>query len=156
VTDNADEMLAALKEPKPKRRRKRKPAKAKQKRAVTPAVAELLKRTVDALAQSEKPKLGLPDPLEAAQEAARLAQEGSLKLSRAVDALRATLETIVIAEVDNSTGMPTTTRDLRGIAIAGLNEYSRISGQSWKRHKLVGNWAGGTGNKPVHEREMEG
>jgi hypothetical protein len=64
------------------------------------------------------------------------------------------LETILIAEVDHATGRATTTQDLRGIAIAALDEYSRISGQSWKRHKLIGNWAGGTGNKPVHEREM--
>ena len=91
---------------------------------------------------SEKPSLGLPDPLEAAQEAARLAQEGNLKLSRSVDALRTALETIVIAEVDNTTGLPTTTKDLRGIAVAGLNAYSQVSGQSWKRHKIIGNWAG--------------
>lgn len=91
---------------------------------------------------SEKPSLGLPDPLEAAQEAARLAQEGNVKLSRSVDAMRLALETIVIAELDNRTGLPTTTRDLRGIAVTGLDAYSQISGQSWKRHKIVGNWAG--------------
>lgn len=100
--------------------------------------------------------MGLPDSLEAAQEAARCAQEGSYKLSRSVDAMRAALETIVIAEVDNRTGRLVTPDDLRGIARAALDEYSRISGQSWKRHKLVGSWAGGTGNKPVHESEISG
>lgn len=91
---------------------------------------------------ADKPKLGLPDPLEAAQEGERLAKEGNLKLSRAVDALRTALETIVIAEVDRTTGLPTTTRDLRQIAMSGLDAYSQVSGQSWKRHKLIGNWAG--------------
>jgi len=99
------------------------------------------KRTKNAT-PGEKPSIGLPDPLEAAQEAARLAQEGSLKLARSVDALRTALETIVIAEMDMRTGQPTTTKDLRGIAIEGLNAYSQISGQSWKRHKLIGSWAG--------------
>jgi hypothetical protein len=107
-----------------------------------------------AIPVAEKPSLGLPDSLEAAQETARHAQEGSLKLSRAVDALRTALETIVMAEVDRTTGMAVTTRDLRGIAVDGLNAYSQICGQSWKKHKLVGNWAGGTGNSPVHERDM--
>lgn len=104
--------------------------------------------------KTEKPKLGLPDELEAARECARLAQEGSHKLSRSVDALRQALEVIVIAEVDNRTGQLVTTRDLKGLAIAALDEYSRITGQSWKRHKLIGSWAGGTGNKPVHENQM--
>jgi hypothetical protein len=92
--------------------------------------------------KTEKPKLGLPDALAAAQEEARHAKEGALKLSRAIDALRTGLETIVIAEVDNRTGLPTTTKDLRGIAVEALNAYSRVSGQSWKRHKLIGSWAG--------------
>lgn len=105
-------------------------------------------------AAGKKPSIGLPDELEAAQESARLAQQGALKLSRAVDFLRTALETIVIAEVDLSTGRPTTTRDLRDLAIEGLNAYSQISGQSWKRHKLVGNWAGSTGNAPIHERDI--
>lgn len=91
---------------------------------------------------TEKPDLGLPDPLEAAQEGERLAKEGNLKLARAVDALRTALETIVIAEMDRRTGLPTSTKDLRGIAMAGLDAYSQVSGQSWKRHKLIGNWAG--------------
>lgn len=91
---------------------------------------------------AEKPSIGLPDALEAAQEVARNAQEGNLKLARSVDALRTALETIVIAEMDRRTGLPTTTKDLRGIAMAGLDAYSQVSGQSWKRHKLIGNWAG--------------
>lgn len=103
---------------------------------------------------TDKPKLGLPDPLEAAQECARLAQEGNHRLAQAVDALRTALEVIVIAEYDRTTGQPTTTKDLRGIAVDGLNAYSAISGQSWKKHKLVGNWAGGTGNAAVTERDL--
>ena len=103
---------------------------------------------------AEKPKLGLPDSLEAAQEAARLAQEGSYKLSRAVDVLRTALETIAGAEWDNQRNAPVTPKDLRELAVNGLDAYSQISGQNWKRAKLVGNWAGGTGNKPVHESEM--
>ncbi len=103
---------------------------------------------------AEKPKLGLPDELEAAQEAARLAQEGNLKLSRSVDVMRTALETILQAEVDNRTGRPVTTKDLKELATEGLDAYSQITGQSWKRHKLIGNRAGGTGNAPVHERDM--
>lgn len=137
MSDTTDELPP---KPTPKRRKR----KAKAKRA--PRVPSLI--------QSKKPAIGLPDPLEAAQEAARLAQDGSLKLSRAVEALRTALETIVVAEIDRSTGRPTTTVDLRGIAVAGLDAYSQISGQSWKRHKLIGNWAGGTGNAPVHEKDM--
>jgi hypothetical protein len=102
----------------------------------------------------EKPKLGLPDALESAQESARLAQEGNLKLSRSVDALRTALETIAAAEWDHQRNAPVTPKDLRELAVNGLDAYSQISGQSWKRHKLQGSWAGGTGNKPVHESEM--
>lgn len=93
-------------------------------------------------ASSQKRDLPPLDPLEASQEEARHAKEGNLKLQRAVDTLRTALETIVVAERDNRTGLPTTTQDLRGIAVAGLEEYSRLTGQSWRRHKLVGNWAG--------------
>jgi hypothetical protein len=103
----------------------------------------------------EKPPIGLPDPLEAALEAQRLAQEGNVKLSRSVDALRSACELVVSAEQDYTTGRPVSVQDLKGIVVAALDEYSRISGQSWKRHKLVGNWAGSTGNKPVHESEMK-
>lgn len=85
-----------------------------------------------------KPLLGLPDPLEAAQEAARHAQEGNRKLSLAVDTLRSTLETISIAEVDHSTGRPVSAHDLRTLAVQGLDSYSGITGQNWRRHKLTG------------------
>lgn len=116
------------------------------------AKARVRKKAVPA--PGKKPSLGLPDALEAAQESCRLAQEGSLKLSTAVELLRTALETIVIAEMDRTTGRPTTKGDLRGIAIAGLDAYSQLSGQSWKRAKLVGNWAGSTGNAPIHERDI--
>lgn len=94
------------------------------------------------VAQAERPKIGLPDPLEAAREEARHAKEGALKLARAIDALRTALETIVIAEVDNSTGRAVSVNDLKGIAIGGLDEYSQQTGQSWHRHKLKGSYAG--------------
>lgn len=90
----------------------------------------------------QKPRLGLPDPLDAAQEEARLAKEGNLKLSRAVDTLRGALETIVIAEMDHSTGLPTTALDLRQLAVTGLNAYSQLTGQNWRKHKLIGSYAG--------------
>lgn len=93
-------------------------------------------------APGEKPKLGVPDPLTAAREAAAHAQEGSLKLSRSVDVMRVALELIVSAEMDLQTGHPVTIRDLKGIATGALDEYSRISGQSWKRHKLIGDRSG--------------
>jgi hypothetical protein len=89
-----------------------------------------------------KPSLGYPDPLAAAQEACRLAQEGSHKLSKAVDALRETLETIAIAEFDHTTRMPVSASDLRGLAVAGLDAYSALIGQNWRRHKLIGSRAG--------------
>lgn len=104
--------------------------------------------------RKEKPPIPALDPLEAAQEAARHAQEGSLKLSKAVDTLRTGLETIVHAEMDHQTKLPVTLKDLKGIAIEALDAYSQISGQNWRRAKLVGNWAGTTGNAPVHERQM--
>lgn len=132
----------------PKIVKRQPPKKPARKRA--PALVQKSPGASD----GEKKPIGLPDPLEAAQEAQRLAQEGNVKLARSIDVLRMAVETIVSAERDNTTGLAVTAEDLRGIAIAGLNEYSRVSGQSWKRHKIVGNWAGGTGNKPIHEREM--
>jgi hypothetical protein len=131
----------------PKRKyKKRRKVRGTRKTAARPAVAPNI---------TQKPPLPPLDPLEQAQEAARLAQEGSYKLSKAVDVLRATLETIVQAEVDRKTGLRVNTQDLRGIAVSGLDEYSVISGQNWRRSKLLGNWAGGTGNTPVHERDMK-
>jgi hypothetical protein len=88
--------------------------------------------------RKEKPALGLPDALEAAQEAARLAQEGSLKLSRAVDILRQGLETLVSAEIDRVSGLSVTASELRMLAVQTLDAYSALSGQSWRRHKLTG------------------
>lgn len=85
----------------------------------------------------DKPKLGHLDPLEAAQETARNAQEGNLKLARAVDALRSGLETISIAEIDNTTGLPVSARDLRLLAVSALDAYSKLTGQNWRRHKII-------------------
>lgn len=105
-------------------------------------------------AAAEKPSLPPLDALEAAQETARQWQEGSHKLSRAVDALRSGLETIVQAEFDHHTKLPVTAKDLRDLAVATLDAYSQVSGQNWRRAKLVGSFVGGTGNAPVHESQM--
>lgn len=103
---------------------------------------------------AEKPKIGVPDELEAARETAKQWQEGSYKLARAVDTLRAGLETIAIAEVDNLTHLPVSVSDLHTLAVATLDAYSAITGQNWRKAKLVGPWQGGKGNKPVHESQM--
>lgn len=97
---------------------------------------------------TEKPRLGVPDALEAAQESARLAKEGNLKLSRSVDVLRATLETITQAEQDRQTGLPVSAKDLRMLAVQGLDQYSQISGQNWRRNPLIGDRSG--------DRSLEG
>jgi hypothetical protein len=89
-----------------------------------------------------KPKLPPLDSLEAALETARNAQEGNLKLARSVDVLRQTLETIVMAEIDNSTGLPVAAADLRTLAVAGLDAYSKLTGQSWRRHPIIQSRAG--------------
>src|SRR5271168_1347108 len=88
----------------------------------------------------ETVKRNLPplDPFAAAKEADAHAQEGNRKLCMAVDALRSGLETIVRAEVDNLTGLPTTTVDLRKLAVEALEAYSAITGQNWRRSKLTG------------------
>jgi hypothetical protein len=93
-------------------------------------------------AVTDKPKLGHLDPLTAAQETARNAQEGNLKLARAVDALRTGLETISVAEIDNTTGLPVTAQELRILAVSALDAYSALTGQSWRRHKIVNSRAG--------------
>lgn len=95
-------------------------------------------------AVTDKPKLGHLDPLESAQETARNAQEGNVKLARAVDALRASLEVIVTAEVDNTTGLPVQAHDLRLLAVQGLDAYSQLTGQNWRlaKNKLVNSRAG--------------
>jgi hypothetical protein len=94
------------------------------------------------ISPAEKPELPPLDPLVAAQEEARHAKEGGLKLSRSIDVMRVALETILIAEVDNKTRLPVTTKDLKGIAVEALNEYSKLTGQSWRRHPIIGSWAG--------------
>ena len=90
----------------------------------------------------DKPRLRLPDPREAAQEVARLAQEGNRKFCLAVDALRGALETIVIAEMDHHTGRPVTAQDLRAIALGGLDSYSALTGQNWRKAKIIGDRSG--------------
>lgn len=90
----------------------------------------------------DKPKLGLPSPLEAAQETARNAQAGAFKLQHAVDALRTGLETIVSAEFDHTLGTPVGARELREMAAATLDAYSQLVGQSWRRNPLIGSRAG--------------
>jgi hypothetical protein len=94
------------------------------------------------LALAQKPRLGVPDALEAAQEVARNMQEGNHKLGQAVTVLRQALETIVHAEVDNHTGLPVSAKDLRMLAKASLDAYSQISGQSWRRNPLIGDRSG--------------
>lgn len=93
-----------------------------------------------AVAPPEAVKRNLPplDPNIAALEADAHAQEGNRKLCMAVDALRSGLETIVIAEMDRKTGLPTSTVDLRRLAVEALDAYSAITGQSWRRAKLSG------------------
>jgi hypothetical protein len=86
----------------------------------------------------KKRKLPALDPYAAQAEAQAHATEGNRKLCMAVDALRGGLETIVIAEMDNTTGLPTSALDLRKLAVDALNAYSAITGQSWRRNKLTG------------------
>jgi hypothetical protein len=40
------------------------------------------------------------------------------------------------------------------MAVETLNAYSALTGQDWRKHPLQGSWAGGTGNKPIHEGQM--
>ncbi len=95
-------------------------------------------------APGEKPSLGLPDPLEAAREAAHNFAEGNRKLSLAVDALRTGLELVANAEWDHDQGRPVSPQELRAMAVAALNAYSQVSGQNWRRHPIIGNRAGDT------------
>lgn len=101
-----------------------------------------MKRKVVTPVLAEKPKLGYPDPLEAALETAKNAQEGNRKLALSVDAMRAGLETIVIAEYDHSTGQPVTAQTLRQMALTALDAYSALTGQNWRRHKIVNSYVG--------------
>lgn len=105
--------------------------RADKRRVITPAAAI----SVTPLPLPRLPQL---DPLEAAQEEARHAKEGNLKLAKSVEALRQTLETIAQAEIDRTTGLAVSAKDLRQLAASGLDAYSVISGQSWRRHKLTG------------------
>lgn len=91
---------------------------------------------------TEKPPLPSLDPMEQAREAARLAQEGNLKLCRAVEVLREAMELAIMAEVDNTTGQMVTPKQLREILVTGLDEYSRLTHQSWRRNKIVHTRAG--------------
>lgn len=91
---------------------------------------------------AEKPPLPSLDPYEQAREAARLAQEGNLKLCRAVEVLREAMELAIMAEVDNTTGQMVTPKQLREILTVGLDEYSRLTHQSWRRNKIVHSRAG--------------
>lgn len=105
-------------------------------------------------APKEKPSIGVPDPLLVAQEEALNAKAGNAKLQRAVDALRAGLETITVAEWDRVERREVTANELRKMAIKTLDEYSSLTGQSWRRNRIVHSHAGGTGNAPVHEANM--
>jgi hypothetical protein len=102
----------------------------------------------------KKPNLPNLDPNDASvwQEAARLAQEGNTKLARAIDALRECLQIIVIAEMDNHTKLPVTARDLRQLAAEGLDAYSAITGQNWRRHQVVRSRAGDRNQSTLEEQ----
>ena len=94
------------------------------------------------LEPAEKPSLGLPDPLEAARAEAVAAKAGNLKLQAAIDVMRTTLETLVLMEWDRTEDRPVTADELRKAAIAGLNQYSELTGQNWRRAKLIGDRSG--------------
>ena len=98
---------------------------------------------------TKRNKRNLPplDPQAAAREVEAHAQEGNRKLCMAVDTLRSGLETIVRAEVDNLTGLPTSTVDLRKLAVEALEAYSQITGQNWRRNKLTGPTRAGDRNQ---------
>lgn len=92
--------------------------------------------------RGERPPLPALDPMEQAREAGRLAQEGNLKLCRAVEVLREAMELAIMAEVDNTTGQMVTPKQLREILTVGLDEYSRLTHQSWRRNKIIHTRAG--------------
>lgn len=75
-----------------------------------------------AIPTAEKPRLMHLEPLAAAQEAARNAQEGSVKLSRSIDECRKVLQMIASAEWDNERNRPVLAEDLRKMAQAFLSE----------------------------------
>lgn len=99
----------------------------------------------------ERQKIGVPDSLDAAMETARCAQEGAYKLQKAVDALRTGLETISVAEFDHEQRIPVSSSQLRAMAVATLDEYSRLVGQNWRKHPLIGNRAGDRNDSDYNE-----
>jgi hypothetical protein len=107
------------------------------------------------LKKGEKPRLGLPDPLEAALEEALHFKEGNRKLALAVEALREGLELITVAEWDHRLNRPVSIDDQRRIAIGALDAYSAIVGQSWRRHRLSGPTRAGDRTLPENlEKEL--
>lgn len=137
--------------PEPKKKKPRvkiTPVRVPKRKALPPvdhagehqrAAAAILTSVMD---QVEKRPIGLPDPLEAAKEEARCAKEGNLKLAQALETVLETLELIVIAEQDLKTGLPVSAKELREFAVTGLDAYSRLTRQSWRRHKIVHTRAG--------------
>ena len=120
-------MNATVETAKPKRsHHKKKPANGVAK---TPAV---------------KPPLPPVDGLAAALEATRHAQEGNVRLSRAIDVLREGLQTISIAEMDNYTKMPVSAQQLRVMAVETLQAAAALAGQNWltPRNQVVRTRAG--------------
>lgn len=105
---------------------------------------------------AHKPSIGLPNALEAALEEARHAKEGALRLQRAIDTLRAGLETIVVAEFDHETQLPVSAQQLRQMACATLDEYSRATGQSWRKHKLTGSSRAGDRSEAEYNSQGHG
>lgn len=147
------------------RRRKSRKARAAQMREAakrgsasaargrTPQIRRLMvqdDRLVDA-----KPSMPGLDPLAAAQEEARHAKEGNVKLGRAVEILREGLELLVVAEVDNKTGLPVDARTLRQLAAGTLDRYSQHVGQNWRsaKNKLTGATRAGDYSLPADLKE---
>lgn len=145
--------------PRAKRRRRRSikaQARLAQRKAVDPPKLRRLVSQDDRLVDA-RPHLPPLDPLAAAQEEARHAKEGNLKLARAVEILREGLELLVVAEIDRQTGVPVDAHTLRSLAAACLDRYSTHVGQNWRtaKNKLTGATLAGTkGNRPVHESQM--
>lgn len=137
--------------PKPPRKRRRKP---RQRKAQAQGKAIGSNGHQGSGVPDKRPSLPPVDALATMREAQDLAKEGAHKLAQAVDILRAGLELIAQAEFDHQTGRMVEAPELRSLARQALDQYSQFTGQDWRRHKLQGSWAGGTGNKPVHERDM--
>lgn len=112
------------------------PKRSHHKKKAAPVASAAVKRSLPPL-----------DPFAAQAEAEAHAQEGNRKLCMAVDALRSGLETIVIAEMDNTTKLPVSALDLRKLAVETLDAYSAITGQSWRRAKLTGPTRAGDRNQ---------